>query len=59
MLKDRKNFIHFVGTLGKADNDSIYSTQLISTLLEQFWEESYNNILYYCLLPWFGYAMTT
>ena len=56
LLADRKNFIHFVGTLDDASNDQIFNTELISTLLDNFWEENFSKILYKCLLPWAGYA---
>ena len=56
LLADRKNFIHFVGTLKDASNDQIFTTELISTLLDNFWEENFSKILWKCLLPWTGYA---
>lgn len=59
LLSDRKNFIHFVSTLESASNDQIYNTELISTLLDNFWEENYEKILWKCLIPWVIYAFTT
>ena len=59
LLSDRRNFINFVGTLEDASSDQIYNTELLSTLLDNFWEENFTTILNYCLLPWALYAFTT
>lgn len=56
LLADRKNFINFVGTLDDAQNDQIFTTELINTLLDNFWEENFDKILMKCLLPWVAYA---
>ena len=59
LLADRKTFVHFTTVLGNASNDQIYTTELLKTLLVEFWEENYQKILRRCLLPWIGYAICT
>ena len=59
LLKDRKNFVNFVNILGSSSSDQIYTTELISTLLAEFWEENYRKILWKCLVPWMGYGICT
>ena len=59
LLSDKKNFVNFVNILGEASSDQIYTTELISTLLAEFWEENYAKILWRCLIPWAGYGLCT
>jgi len=56
LLSDHKNFVNLVNILGKANNNQIFETELIGTLLGEFWDENYRKILYRCLVPWICYA---
>ena len=56
LLADRKTFVHFTTVLDLASNDQIYTTELLKTLLVEFWEENFVKILKRCLLPWIAYA---
>lgn len=58
LLSERKNFVDFVGILGDASSNQIYDTELISTLLDEFWNENYMKILTRALLPWLAYAVS-
>ena len=51
--------MHFTTVLDLASNDQIYTTELLKTLLVEFWEENFSKILKRCLLPWLGYALCT
>jgi len=57
LLADRKTFVNYITILEEATNDQIYSTELISSLLVEFWDENFKKILYRCLLPWLCYAL--
>ena len=57
LLNNRKNFVNFVTILGETSSNQIYETELISTLLSEFWEENYTKILTRCLLPWLAYGL--
>ena len=57
LLADRKTFVHFTTVLDRASNDQIYTTELLKTLLVEFWEENFTKILKRCLLPWLAYAL--
>ena len=59
LLADRKTFVHLTTALENASNDQIYTTELIKTLLVEFWEENFRKILRRCLLPWLAYAVCT
>lgn len=57
LYNDGKNFVDFVGILKKASNEQIYDTELISTLLCEFWFENFIKIRNRVLLPWIVYAL--
>lgn len=57
LYSDGKNFVDFVGILKKASNEQIYDTELISTLLCEFWGENFNKIRNRVLIPWIAYAI--
>ena len=59
LLANCKNFVNFVNILGDSSSEQIYTTELISTLLDEFWEENYKKILWKCLVPWVVYAGCT
>jgi len=56
MLGNGKNFVHFTKTLEDSSSEAIYETEFIDILVEEFWNENYEKILYRCLIPWFSYA---
>lgn len=56
MLRDRKNFVLFTGTLDEAD-ESIYETEFIKVLLEQFWADNSWLIIIKGFIPWCVYAI--
>lgn len=58
LLSDKKNFVNFVGILGAASSNQIYDTELIGTLVGEFWNENYKKILYRALIPWAFFAIT-
>lgn len=58
LLSDHNTFVNFVGILGGASNNQIYDTELIGTLLGEFWNENYKKILYRALIPWVCYAIS-
>ena len=41
LLSDKKNFVNFVNILQTTSSEQIYDTELIGTLLDEFWEENY------------------
>ena len=58
LTANRKTFVDFVKTLRKSKTDKIYSTEIIEVLLNEFWEENYQIILYYLMTPWAVYILT-
>ena len=57
LLADRKTFVHFTTVLDCASHDQIYQTELLKTLLVEFWDENFTKILWRCLVPWLAYAL--
>ena len=57
LLADKNNFVNFVSILVKNKNDKIYQTELVNTLLEEFWDANFFAILTRCMLPWVCYAL--
>ena len=38
LLADKENFVNFVYILKNSSSDKIYQTELLDTLLNEFWE---------------------
>ena len=57
MLRGKKDFVEFVKILGESGNEQIYTTELVNTLLDEFWMDNYYKILYRCMFPWMIYAV--
>ena len=57
LLAEKNNFVNFVSILVKNKNDKIYQTELVNTLLEEFWDANFYEILGRCMLPWVCYAL--
>mmetsp|Transcript_24220 Transcript_24220/g.32474 ORF Transcript_24220/g.32474 Transcript_24220/m.32474 type:complete len:122 (-) Transcript_24220:131-496(-) len=58
LTADGNTFVDFVKILRKSSSDKIYQTDLLDVLLNEFWQENFDKILYGLLVPWFVYMLT-
>ena len=57
LLADGHNFVDFVRILKDASSEQIYQAELLNILLEEFWEENFQQIFFKILVPWACYMM--
>ena len=57
LLAEGKTFVNFVYILKNASSDKIYQTELLDTLLQEFWEANFDKIFYRVLVPWACYSL--
>ena len=52
-------FAEFVVALSRAPHESLFSTDLIKTLVDHFWKRYYRAVIFYGFLPFMAYMITT
>ena len=55
----KQGYGSLVGTLARAPNDSLFGTDLVITLVLQFWDRYSSKVKRYILLPFLIYFMST
>ena len=53
--KKSTGFSDFVVALSKAPHESLFSTDLIHTLVDHFWKRYFSTVIFRCFLPFFLY----
>ena len=48
-----------VSTFANAPSDSLFSTDLVTTLVSKFWDEYFNKVVWRCLIPFLIYFLST
>ena len=51
-MNDPKQFLLFCEVLGSARSDSVFGTEFVKTVLDEFWDDCYKKLLYACFLPY-------
>ena len=59
IFQSGRGFAGLVQTLAKAQSESVFSTELVITLTENFWSEYKSAIVKYCLFPFIVYFLST
>ena len=57
--KTKVGFADLVVALANAPHESLFSTQLIRTLVDHFWNRYYRAVIIKCLIPFFLYLAAT
>ena len=57
LTADGMTFVDFVKKLKNTSSDKIYQTDLLEILLNEFWQENFDTILFYLLVPWAVYML--
>jgi len=52
MLADLTNFVDFVRVLKTSSSEQVYQLEIITVLLNEFWEENFKKIFWKVLMPW-------
>ena len=51
LLRDRKHFIRFINAVS-SKKSRIYQTRFMVTLVDAFWQDNFEKIIFYCFFPW-------
>jgi hypothetical protein len=57
--KKAGNFADFVVALSKAPHESLFSTSLVTTLIDHFWDRYYRAVILKCFIPFLVYLVVT